>query len=82
MVDPTTTVLSGVDEATLQQWLREAQSALQALMTGRREVTIAYDGKSVTYSTASQANLIMWIKQLQQQLGIAPRRRALRPYFR
>lgn len=82
MVDTSTTVLSGIDPTTLQQWLADAQSALQALMTGRREITIAYDGKSVTYSNASKGDLIMWIQSLQRQLGIGGRRRALRPYFR
>jgi hypothetical protein len=82
MVDTTTTILAGVDPATLQQWLSDAQGALQGLMTGRREVSIAYDGKSVTYSNASKGDLIMWIKSLQMQLGIGGRRRALRPIFR
>lgn len=76
------TILAGVDQATLQQWLLDAQTAMQALMTGRREVTVAYDGKSVTYSNASKGDLQVWIMQLQRQLGIGGRRRALRPYFR
>lgn len=76
------TVLTGVDPATLQLWLSDAQAALQGLMTGRREVTVAYDGKSVTYSNASKGDLIMWIGQLQRALGVGRPRRALRPYFR
>lgn len=77
-----TTVLSGVDPVVLRQWLTDAQTALQGLMTGRREVSVAYDGKSVTYSSASKGDLQMWIMQLQRQLGIGGRRSALRPYFR
>lgn len=80
--DPNQTILAGVAPATLQQWLADAQAALQSLMTGRREVTVSYDGKSVTYSNASKGDLQMWIMQLQRQLGVGGRRRALRPYYR
>jgi hypothetical protein len=80
--DPNSTILAGIEAATLRQWLSDAQAALQGLMTGRREVTVAYDGKSVTYSNASRSDLQMWIMQLQRQLGTGGRRGALRPYFR
>jgi hypothetical protein len=80
--DPSNTILAGVSVPTLQQWLSDAQSAMAALMTGRREVSVSYDGKSVTYSDASRGDLAMWILQLQRQLGMGRGRRALRPYFR
>ena len=80
--DPTNTLLVGVSVPTLQQWLADAQTAMAALMTGRREATVSYDGKSVTYSSASKGDLAMWIMQLRRQLGIGGRRRALRMYFR
>jgi hypothetical protein len=82
MFDPNSTILAGVSTATLQQWLADAQSAMAALMTGRREVTVSYDGKSVTYSNASRGDLVAWILQLQKQLGIGCGRRAMRVYFR
>lgn len=82
MSSSSTTILAGQSRETLQQWLSEAQTALQALMTGRREVSIAYDGKSVTYTSAAKGDLVMWIAALQAQLGIGGRRRAMRPYFR
>ncbi len=82
MFDPNRTILAGVSTPTLQQWLADAQAAMAALMTGRREVTVSYDGKSVTYSNASRGDLAQWIMQLQRQLGVGPGRRAIRPYFR
>lgn len=82
MFDPNNTILAGVAQPTLQQWLSDAQSAMAALMSGRRETSVSYDGKSVTYTMADRGDLAMWIMQLQRQLGVGGRRRALRPYFR
>lgn len=80
--NPNSSMLAGVDNATLQQWLTEARNAYAALMTGRREVSVSYDGKSVSYGQADMAQLQNWIGLLQRQLGIGCGRRALRPYFR
>ena len=79
---PQNTVLAGVPEATLQQWLTSAQFALNDLMTGNKAVSVAYDGKSVTYKQGDQVALTQWIHQLQRQLGLVPPRRAIRPVFR
>ena len=80
-------VFTGVEQATLQQWLTAAQTALFQLMSGVQVATASYtqgDGaKSVTYRQANIAQLNMLIMQLQQQLGITRRaRRASRVVFR
>lgn len=82
MFNPNQTILAGVPRSTLQQWLKDAQTAYAALATGGKPQTVSYDGKSVTYTTASLADLQNWIGLLLRQLGINGGRRALRPYFR
>jgi len=70
-----------METATLQQALANAQSALIALQTGSKGVSLSYtqgDGaKSVTYTPANIDALTALIRQLQQQLGII--RHARRP---
>ena len=78
--------LVGVDQATLQKWLTDAQSAYAQLMTGARAVQVSFgagDGghKAVSYSRTNAGQLLMWIQQLQQALGNAPPRRALAVRF-
>ena len=80
--NPAGSLVAGQSVVTLRQWLSDAQTALAALMTGRREVVVDYDGKSITYSAATRADLEAWISLLQMQLGITKTRRALRVYFR
>lgn len=80
--DPSGTILAGVPNATLQQWLNEAQTAYAALVTGGKPQSVSYDGKSVTYTIATRGDLENWIGLLQRCLGIGRGRRALRPYFR
>lgn len=80
--NPNATILSGQPAATLQQWLSQAQTAYMQLLTGGKPVSVAYDGKSVTYTAAESAALAQWIGLLQRQLGINRGRRALKPYFR
>jgi hypothetical protein len=80
--DPSKSILVGVDPATLQQWLADAQAAYAALMSGRREIVVSYDGKSVTYQASNIQALTSWIQLLMAQLGLSCGRRAIRPYFR
>jgi hypothetical protein len=63
-------------------WLTQAQNAYQLLLIGGKPVSVAYDGKSVTYTAANQADLVQWIGLLQRQLGVNRGRRALRPFYR
>ena len=80
--DPSTSLLAGQPVATLRQWLGEAQDELNELMTGRREEIVNYDGRGITYSRATRADLEAHIQLLQMQLGMTKTRRALRVYFR
>lgn len=77
--------LIGVDDATLQLWLRNAQSAIQDLTTGGKLQSAAYaqgDGsKAVTYSKADLPALYRRVQTLAQALGLATKRRPMRPYF-
>lgn len=80
--NPNNTILSGQPRAALLQQLADAQAAYAQLVTGGKPVTVSYDGKSVSYTAANQADLVQWIGLLQRQLGINRGRRALRPMFR
>jgi gpW protein len=82
MFNPNNTILAGQPRPTLQLWLTQAQAAYMQLVTGGKPVSVAYDGKSVTYTAANQADLAQWIGLLQRQLGINRGRRALRPFYR
>lgn len=78
---PPPSVLAGLDPATLQTWLTQAQTALAALNSGQRVVTVTVTGggqhREVTYRNDpnSLAMLNAWIIQLQGQLGIRGRSR-------
>jgi hypothetical protein len=82
MFDQNKSILSGIPSSTLLQWLTEAQNAYRELVTGRRPVTVSYDGKSTTFSVSQKADLQEWIDLLQRALGVNKGRRPLRPYFR
>ncbi|MBW4089908.1 MAG: phage head-tail adapter protein [Proteobacteria bacterium] len=75
----------GVPQATLQQWLTQAQGAYQALMTGAMAQTVTYangsGNRSVTYSKAQGSALYAHIRQLQTALGNTRPRRAARVQF-
>lgn len=80
--DPNTSLLAGVDTATLQGWLADAQAALARFSTGAQEVTVIVTGggqhREVTFAKTEMATLTQWIKTLQAQLGIITRpRRAI-----
>lgn len=81
MFNPNDTVLAGLDTATLQAWLAEAQQAYRQLMIGGKPVTVTHEGKSVTYTESNRGDLEQWITLLMRQLGMGRGRRALRPYF-
>lgn len=85
-VDTSMTILAGVSNTLLNQWLTQAQQAYADLMTGGKPIMVTYsqgDGsnKSVTYTRTDAQQLTMWIKQLQTQLGIICGRRPMRPVF-
>lgn len=72
--NPSTSLLAGVDTATLQGWLADAQSALARLSTGAQEVTVIVTGggqhREVTFAKPDMGALTQWIRMLQAQLGI------------
>ena len=58
------------DQATLQQWLSEAETARHALATGAREQTISSSsGKSLTFFATDLTKLDSYIASLRRQLG-------------
>ena len=58
-----------MDLATLQARLTDAQLAYHQLMTGKATASVSYEGKSVTYTQATMANLGAYITQLQGQIA-------------
>lgn len=79
--DPSQTVLAGVPRVTLQANLAAAQSAYNQIMLGAKEVSVSYEGKSVTYTASDPEKLEDYIALLQRQLGINRGRQALTPIF-
>lgn len=86
-MNTTTGVLAGMPRAQLERALADAQQAYLLLSTGSKYESVSFaqgDGsKSVSYTRANLAQLVMLIKTLQAQLGLIPRARApLRFLFR
>ncbi len=86
MFNPNSSVLAGMDRASLQAALNTAQQVYLELSSGAKGVSFSYaqgDGtRSVTYSQADISGLLALIQTLQAQLGIVPRpRRAIRFRF-
>jgi hypothetical protein len=78
--------LQGIDQATLQQMLADAQQALASVMTGKQveivQVTGAGQHRQVQYNKTNMAGLRLWIGELQRALGVrVPRRSAMRITF-
>lgn len=73
---------AGLDPATLQTFLTNAQTALAALLSGQKASIVSYgEGsgqKSVTYSRTNEPALRRHISELQILLGQRPPRRAIR----
>ena len=74
----TTGSFVGVDTATLNAWLQQAQTARHELVTGRRAQMVAYgqgDGtKTVTYTRSNLADIDAYIASLMSALGLGRRR--------
>lgn len=77
--------LQGLDQATLQKMLADAQQALANVMTGKQVEVVQVTGggqhREVTYNKVNVAGLYSWIAQLQLALGLRPRRSALAVSF-
>lgn len=85
-----TSILDGIDVATLQARLSDMQQAYLDLTSGAKVQTVSYSqadgGRSVTYTQANLADLTAAILALQSQIdrlqGVTvARRRPMRPYF-
>ena len=64
-----------MDQTTLQQYLTDAQTALQKLMTNSREEEVRLsDGSSVRYTPTTLPQLQAYIGYLAAQVSTTPRR--------
>ena len=57
------------DVLTLELWLAEARLARHKLLTGSKAVSMTYEGKAVTYTTANAARLDAYITDLTRQIA-------------
>lgn len=57
------------DLVTLQGYLAEAQVAKHKLMTGTKETSVSYEGKSVSFSQTDVFRLDAYIADLTRQIG-------------
>ncbi len=62
------------DQATMQAWLTEAETALHLLMTGASAVSVTHKGKSVTFRKTDVPTLRAYIAELKSKLGLGGRR--------
>ena len=80
MFDPNRSLWAGMDTATLQNLLNQAQLARAALMSGQQTASISLASGEVTrtlvYRATNIGALAAMIQELQAQLGIVhnPRR--------
>lgn len=59
------------DLTQLRTWLSEALSARHKIMTGTQAVTLAYEGRSVSYNQANLDALNAYINDLNAQIAAA-----------
>jgi len=75
-----TSIFSGISQATLQGWLTDAQNALQQLALGKQVVRIqTADGKAVSFTSGDVDQLKAHIRALQTAIAIGSGSSAL-PY--
>ncbi len=84
---PTPDWLVGVDQATMQLWLKTAQTAYANLGFGSQVESVTYaqaDGsRSVNYTRGNIDRLRVMISELQRALGLPVRgRHPIVPYYR
>ena len=59
------------DLLQLQLWLAEANIAKHKLITGTKEASVSYEGKSVTFTAAEAYRLDSYIADLTRQIAAA-----------
>ena len=62
------------NQTELRARLAEAEAAVHEVTLGLRVLTVAYEGKSLTYSRTNAAALHAYIADLKGQLGMGGRR--------
>jgi hypothetical protein len=62
--------LTDIERAAVQLQLDEARLALHRLEIGQGEVSLAYNGETVTYAAADLASLRLYIRGLEAKLGL------------
>jgi len=68
--------LTAEQRALLEAQLADARAALHRVVTGRAEVSLSYNGESITYSAANEGDLRQYIRELEAQLGYRTSARA------
>ena len=69
-------MFEGIDDATLRSWLKEAQSALHDIETGKRVVMLVHNGKRIEYQRSNLQSLRAYISQLSSAVSGNGRARA------
>lgn len=80
--DQNKTIFAGMTTAQVQSYFTQLQQAYINLSMGRNEITVSYEGKSVTYTQADAARLKSLLDEAMMILGFGRQRRAMRPVFR
>ncbi len=62
--------LTELERAAVQLQLDQARAALHRMELGEMEVSLSYNGESVTYSAANPGSLRSYIRGLEVQLGL------------
>ncbi len=62
------------DQATLQTWLTEAETALHQLQTGASAASVTHKGKAATFRKTDVPTLRAYIAELKMRLGLGGRR--------
>lgn len=58
------------DRTVLMARLSEAETALHKLIVGKTTVQLSYQGESLTFTTADEGRLRLYINELRAQLGL------------
>ena len=63
-------IFTGIPTATLQTWLTEAQTAMQALAVGTKTVQVRMGDKQLAFTPADLSKLKSYIGQLPTAIAI------------
>lgn len=80
--DQNRTAFAGMSTDQVRSYFTMLQKAYLDLSLGNKPVTVAYEGKSVTYTQADAGRIKALMDEAAMILGYGRQRRALRPIFR